>query len=132
MTLDVEGVVDGGMGGQKSLRLTGRPKALHPSLSLPNRQMRVLSAIVASPSRDVSAIHAEIAQRSTVRWQFIGDEGIRNEALFLQQFAYQFQRRLLVSPGHPRRLRNATPRLKPICSDNALPNSERAYFSSVT
>ena len=42
---------------------------------------------------------AEITQRSTVRWQFVGGEGIRDEALFLKQFAHQFECGPLVSPG---------------------------------
>ena len=42
---------------------------------------------------------AQIIQSSTVRWQFVGDEGIGDEALFLQQFAHQFQRCFLISPG---------------------------------
>ncbi len=42
---------------------------------------------------------AEITQSSTVRWQFVSDDGIRNEALFLQQFAHQFERYPLVSQG---------------------------------
>ncbi len=61
--------------------------------------MRILGAIVFPGTEIMLLRQAEIAQRSTVRWQFVGDEGIRDEALFLQQFAHRFQRRLLVSPA---------------------------------
>ena len=38
----------------------------------------------------------QILQRSPVRWQLVGDEEVRSETLFLQQFAYQPERSLLV------------------------------------
>jgi len=59
--------------------------------------MRVLRPIVFPASEIIPLRQAEIAQRSTVGWQFVGDEGIRDEALFLQQIAHQFECGLLVS-----------------------------------
>ncbi len=41
----------------------------------------------------------QILQRSTVRRQLVGDEGVRSETLFLQQFAFQSERSLLVPAG---------------------------------
>ena len=38
----------------------------------------------------------QILERSTVGRQLVGDERVRSEALFLQQFAYQSERSLLV------------------------------------
>ncbi len=40
-----------------------------------------------------------MAQRSAVRWQFVGDEGIRDEALVFEQLSHQFQCRSLVAPA---------------------------------
>jgi hypothetical protein len=48
MALDIEGVVDGGVGGEKSLRGSLRFEPLHFSLSLPERQMRILRPVVLS------------------------------------------------------------------------------------
>ena len=46
MALNVEGVIDRCMCGEKSLRRTGGLEALHPSFSLPYREMRILGPIV--------------------------------------------------------------------------------------
>jgi len=61
--------------------------------------MRILGAIVLPATKIMPLRQAEIAQRSTVGRQFVSDEGIRDEALFLHQFAHQFERCPLVSPG---------------------------------
>ncbi len=92
MTLDVEGVEDGGMCGQESLGGTSRFEALHSSLPKPDRQVRVLRPIVAASAGDVSTFHAEIAQRSAIGRQFIGYDSLRREDLFLEQLAQEFQR----------------------------------------
>ena len=48
---------------------------------------------------------AQILQSSTIRWQFVCDEGIWDKALLFQQFAYHLERCLLVfcvtEPGYP-------------------------------
>ncbi len=59
--------------------------------------MRILGAIVFPAPEIMLLRQAEIVQGSTVRWQFVGDESIRDEALFLEQFAHQLQGGLLVS-----------------------------------
>ena len=73
MTLDVEGVVDGGVGREKSLRGSSRFKTLHSSFALSNRQVRILCTIVAPSAGDVFFRHVKITQCSTVGWEFIGD-----------------------------------------------------------
>ena len=55
MTLDVEGVVDGGMSGKKSLRRSGRLEALHSSLALTHRQVRILCPVLSEES-ELSAV----------------------------------------------------------------------------
>ena len=42
---------------------------------------------------------AQILERGTVRWQFVGNDRVRDEALFLQQFAHQSKCSLLVPAG---------------------------------
>ena len=54
---------------------------------------------VTTPAEIMTAGKTEILEGGTVRWQLVGDEGVRHEALFLQQFAYQFERGLLVPAG---------------------------------
>jgi hypothetical protein len=46
MTLGVEGVVDGGVGGEKALGGSWTFEALHPSLPLSDGQVRVLRPVV--------------------------------------------------------------------------------------
>jgi hypothetical protein len=59
--------------------------------------MRILGSIVLSATKIMVFGKLYLLQCSTVRWQFVGDEGIRDKALFLQQIAHQFERSLLVS-----------------------------------
>jgi len=61
--------------------------------------MRVLGSIVLPAACLMPLRQAEITQSSAVRWQFVGDESIRNETLAFEQFSHQFERCLLVSPG---------------------------------
>jgi len=61
--------------------------------------MRILRPVVLPATKIMVPGKAQILQSSTIRWQFVGDEGIRDEALFLQQFAHQFERCFLISPG---------------------------------
>jgi hypothetical protein len=61
--------------------------------------MGILRPIVFSATEIMPLRQAEITQRSAVRWQFVGDEGIRDEALVFEQLSHQFQCRSLVSPA---------------------------------
>ena len=47
MTLDIEGVADGSMGGEKSLRGSSRFETIHSSFTLSNQQVRIFRTIVA-------------------------------------------------------------------------------------
>jgi hypothetical protein len=55
--------------------------------------MGILRPVVLPAPEIMPLRQTQISQRSTVGRQFVGDEGIRDEALFLHQFAHQFQRR---------------------------------------
>ena len=48
----------------------------------------------------------DLARSRAIRPQVIGDYPIGNEAVLLQQFAHQFQRRTLVSPGLNKHVEN--------------------------
>ncbi len=61
--------------------------------------MLVLGSIVLHATETMSLRQAEIDQRSAIGWQFVGDKGIRDKALFFEKFSHQFERCLLVSPG---------------------------------
>jgi len=98
MALDVEDVVDGGVGRKKSLGRSSRTETLHPSFALRNRKMRIFCPVILPTTKIMVPGKAQILQDSTIRWKFVGDEGIGDEALCLQQFAYQFQRGIFVSP----------------------------------
>ncbi len=99
MTLDIEGVVDGGVGGEKPLRRSWWLEALHPSFSLPNRQMRILSPIVTPCAGEMFLGHTKIAQCSTVGGQLVSYKGVLSKARLLQQCAHQLERCFLVAPG---------------------------------
>ncbi len=62
MALNVEGVIDRCMCGEQSLRRTGGLKALHPSFSLPYREMRILDPIVDPTAGYVASSHPKFAQ----------------------------------------------------------------------
>ena len=60
IALNVEGAIDRCMCGEESLRRTGGIEALHPSFSLPYRQMRILGPIVDPSAGDVASLHGKI------------------------------------------------------------------------
>ena len=80
MALAVEGVFEGAV---------GREKPLHSSFLLSDRQVLIVlpAAEIIVPGR------ARILQSSTMRWQFVRDEGIRDKTLL-----FQFEPCLLVPP----------------------------------
>jgi hypothetical protein len=61
--------------------------------------MRILRPVILPATKIMLLGKAQIIQSSTVRWQFAGDEGIKDKALFLQQFANQFECCCFVSAG---------------------------------
>ncbi len=91
MALNVEGIVDGCMCGEKSLCRSWRFEPLHSSFALPDWQVGILSTVVTSTASDVFGVHAEISQRSPVGWEFISHHLVGCIALLLQQFAHQFE-----------------------------------------
>ena len=47
----------------------------------------------------MAASNSQIVGGGAIRTQVVGDQPIGNEAIFLQKFAHQFQRSVLVSLG---------------------------------
>ena len=80
MTLDVEGVADGGVGGEKPLRRSSRFETLHSSFALSDRQVRILGPVVLPATKIRVPGKAQILQSGTVRWQFVCDNGNRDKA----------------------------------------------------
>ena len=87
MALDIEGILDGGVGGEKPLGRTLRFKPLLFSLTAPDRQMRILGTIVFSqPAGAVTIGTAELARRGAIGRQAVSDDCLRMDALALQRF----------------------------------------------
>ncbi len=59
--------------------------------------MGIFRPIVLPAAKVMALGKSQVFQGSTVRRQFVGNDGIRNDALFLQQFAHQLEGCLLVS-----------------------------------
>ena len=70
---------------------------LHASFPLSDWQVRILCSVVLPATKVMAPGKAQIFQSSTIRWQFICDNGIWGKIMFFQQPAHQFERRLLVS-----------------------------------
>jgi hypothetical protein len=58
--------------------------------------MRILGSIVAPSAAVMAARDAEIIGCCAIRSEVVGDQPVRDKAIFLQKLAHQFQRRLLV------------------------------------
>jgi hypothetical protein len=59
--------------------------------------MRILGAVILPSTALVSAFDPEIASGGAIGPLVVCDHSIGNEAIFLQEFAHQFQRGMLVS-----------------------------------
>jgi hypothetical protein len=95
--LRVEGVVDGGVGREESLSLTLGLEPLHFSLPAPDRKVRILGTIVgAHAAWPVAVGEAEVPRGGPVRRQLVRGDGFGVDALVLEQFSEQFQRRMFV------------------------------------
>ena len=90
MALDVEGVLDGGMNGQKALGWSRRFETLHLALTPSCRLVRILSPIVFAQALFVASRQSHFRLGRAVRTQFVGHQYIGCEALFLEQLAHQF------------------------------------------
>ena len=93
MTLDVEGIVYGGLDVQKSLGRAWGFESLLFSLSPSDRLVRVLRTIVI----DVLSRQAEGSNRGMIGSESIGCDPRWRPPMLLQQFPQQIQRR----PGVP-------------------------------
>src|SRR3954452_2977821 len=89
MALQVEGVVDGGVETEKSLRGAGRLESLHLALSSSHSLMRVFGAVVHAPPLLVPTTQAKSPERGGIGGQLVRDRQLRRKALLLQQLAHQ-------------------------------------------
>ena len=92
MTLDVEGVVHGGLDVQEALGRTRRFETLLFPLSPSHWLMRVLSTIVRTLTIDVFSRQAEGPKCDMIGSEFIGCDPSWRPPLFLQQFPHLLQR----------------------------------------
>ena len=83
MSLMVEGVVDGGMDVEKSLRGSRRLEPLHFALSSKHDLMGVFCAIVFSEASIMRTGEAQLPESRAVGAQLVGNQQLRCEALFL-------------------------------------------------
>jgi len=97
MSLEVEGIVDGGMGGEKSLR---RPRILETnptSFSASNGLMRILRSVVRATTGHMQMPKPEIFQGGAVRTQFVGRDRCRNNTLPLEKSTHKLHCRSFVA-----------------------------------
>ncbi len=126
MTLGVEGVVDGAVDREKTLRGSGRLEALHLSFSSSDRLMRVLGSIVLPEALFMLCRQPEFTERRGVGSQLVGDDNPRREALRLQELAHQLQRGSTVVPGPDQEIQNltfaihGTPQVHPLSSNRNI------------
>lgn len=71
MSLEVEGILDGGVSGEKSLRGARILESDPTSFSSSNRLMRILRPIVRATTGDLAICQTEISQDGAVRSQFV-------------------------------------------------------------
>src|ERR1700724_3199769 len=106
MSLYIECVVNGRVGGNKTLSRLDCFETLHLSFSSSTRLIRILRAVVGAQSLLVQSREANFAKRRSVGSEFVGDDYRRNEALTSKQFPQQPQRRDLVALGLDQDLEN--------------------------
>ena len=98
VSLEIEDVVDGAMGGDEALGLALRLETLHFALASTDREMGVLNPVVfAQSARLVTALALQHLQCGGVRSEAVGNECVGNEALVLEKFSERFQGRRLVA-----------------------------------
>lgn len=98
MTLEIEGVVDRGMGREESLRGSRILEADPGSFSSSNWLVRVLGTIVQSPARHMVALQSKIADGRVIRLELVGRDRNRDDALALNQTTHEFQGGAFVAP----------------------------------
>ena len=98
MAFDVEGVVNGGVDGQETLRRSRRFEPLHLALASPDLLMRVLGPVVLPQALLMAYAKAELASCGAIGSELIGHDDLRRKALFAQQLAHETDRSRCVSP----------------------------------
>jgi len=84
MSLDVEGVVDGGVNGQESLDRCPRLEPLHLALAWWNRLIRILGPIVLAQALLMASRQPKFGLGRAVRAQLAGHHNIRRKSLFVE------------------------------------------------
>ena len=90
MTLDVEGVVDGGVDRQEPLGGSRRLELLLFSFALSNRLVRVFSAIVCPQSLIMDRGKPLFTDGDGIGFELVRGDPLRRKALLLQQLSQQF------------------------------------------
>ena len=88
MTLRVEVVVDGGMGGKETLSRYSGFEPLHLSLASSDRLMGVLGPVVLAESLLLACCQAGLAKRRPVRAQLVGHQKLGSDAGFPEQLTH--------------------------------------------
>src|SRR5580693_3263112 len=99
MALDVEGVIGGCVGREKSLRGSHALEPLHLLLPSSGWLMRILRSIVAPSATLVAFCDSKMTGCGGIRSQLICDGLVWDKAIFLQKLAHQSKRRPFVPPG---------------------------------
>jgi hypothetical protein len=98
MALDVEYVADGRVGGEEALRRSRRLEALHTSFALSQWLMGNLCRVILPATCIVAPRDTKFAERRSVGPELVGHGGGWGDALLLQKFSHQRERRLAISP----------------------------------
>ena len=98
MALEIEDLVNGGVGGDEPLGLALQLEALHFSPASSDREMTVFDPVVVAQSPLlVPALALQHLERGAARSQSVGHDPLGNEVLVLEQFFQQFQGSRLVA-----------------------------------
>src|SRR3954447_20555593 len=89
MALQVEGIMDGGVDAEKSLRGAGRFEPLHLALSPSHDLMRVLGAVVHAQPLFVPTGQTKSLERSAVGAELVRDRQLRRKSVLAKQLAHQ-------------------------------------------
>ena len=89
MALEIEGVMDGGVHAQKTLRRSRSFEALHLAPAPAHHLMRILGPIVFAQALLMVAGKPEVPEGSAVRPQLVGRHLFRREALLAEQLAHE-------------------------------------------
>ncbi len=99
MSLNVEGVVDGGVHGEEALGRAGRLEALHLPLSSPDRLMGVFGPVVGPEPLFVATAETELSAGTAIRGELVRHEDLRGEALLPEELPHEPLGRLRVAPA---------------------------------